>query len=55
MSECDAAGAIDALIAYRLLDWDGRVFVLTDDGQAIYDRLVTGQDIPDQWWNGISD
>jgi hypothetical protein len=46
---------IRQLVERDLLDWTGKGFVLTDRGQAIYDRLITGQPVPDDWWNGISD
>lgn len=41
---------INPLIANGIIEPPGQGFCLTERGQRIYDRIVTGQAIPDDWW-----
>jgi hypothetical protein len=51
INECWSREMEDSLYTRGLVTWDGHQHVLTGDGDAIRDRLVTGQDVPEEWWN----
>ena len=51
IKDCWSRDMADSLYARGLITWDGHGHVLTEDGDAICDRLVTGQEVPEEWWN----
>ncbi len=41
------ASALDPLVNMNVIDWDGHAFVLTAVGTGMYQRLATGQPVPE--------
>lgn len=51
IEKCFSRDIANELDRRSLVAWDGHGFCLTDKGQAIFDKLVTGQPVPDEWWS----
>ena len=44
--------AFEPLLAMEAIDWDGHGYTLTNVGSSMYQRLITGQPVPEIHYPG---